>query len=173
MTTAATTNTTTATPLAITQVLDIFADSLVSLRECVETIPDERMAEQFPALVNHPAWTLGHLVTASAFAVQLLDGQPELGISLDRGVYGPGSTPSAVRAQYASKRELLAALERVHGQVAAAIAAKHDTHFAKPAPEALRSLAPTVGRIVLYLATCHESYHLGQLVQWKKAAGIP
>jgi hypothetical protein len=171
MTTATTAHTTT-TPLAITQVLELYADSLTSLRECVAPIPDERMAEQFPALVNHPAWTLGHLVTANAFAVQLLDGQPALGITLDRGVYGPGSTPTSVREQYASKSELLAALGRVHEQVAAAIAARHDTHFAKPAPEALRGLAPTVGRIVLYLTTCHEPYHLGQLVQWKKAAGI-
>jgi hypothetical protein len=159
-------------PLTLTLSLDLFADSLQHLRSCVEPIPDTRFAEQFPALVNHPAWSLGHLITSAAFALVLLDTRPSMQLSLDSTLYGPGSVPTPNRSTYPAKDALLNELASIHDQLAQAVLAHHDTHFAKPAPEAIRASAPTVGRVVMYLLTCHEPYHIAQVVQWKKAAGL-
>lgn len=149
--------------------LNQYAATLNDLRDAVADIDDARMTQQFNGLVNHPAWTLGHLVTGSALILMLLEEPGDHFAGFDTKKYGPGSTPVADRAQYPSKAELLAALSRLHDQVAPAVAAKHQAYFNRPSPEFLRSFAPTIGQIVFYLLATHESYHLGQLMQWKKA----
>jgi hypothetical protein len=143
--------------------------SLKDLREAVADIDDAHMAQQFNGIVNHPAWTIGHLVTASALILMVLDEPGDHFAGFDTKKYGPGSKPVADRSQYASKADLLAALSNLHEKVGPAVRAKHEAYFNTPSPEFLRSFAPTVGHIVFYLLTTHEPYHLGQLSQWKKA----
>ena len=78
-------------------------------RRLMADIPDERLAEQPLAGVNHPAWVLGHLAWTADRAVEMLGGrsvQPAEWASL----FGRGSVPSSTRAAYASKDELLRAV---------------------------------------------------------------
>lgn len=157
-------------PLSLT--LSLYADSLRQIEEMLSNVPDEAMARQFPGVVNHPAWTIGHLCTSSAFVLFLLEEKLDASLQLEREKYGPGSVPNSTRSNYPSKQQLLAELRSMHTQVAKAVEAKHDAYFAKQAPEAVRSFFPTIGRGVMYLIACHEPYHQGQLAQWKKAAGI-
>ncbi|MDX2147894.1 MAG: DinB family protein [Planctomycetota bacterium] len=152
-------------------VLGVYADTLKHIREFMESIPDERMAEQPGGVINHPAWTLGHLHSASGLLLTLLDAAPPAPAEESRK-FGPGSKPVADRSAYASKESLLASLMERHVQVEAAVRANHRSHFPKPPPEFLRAFAPTVGRISIYLLAAHEPYHLGQLMPWKRAAGL-
>lgn len=152
--------------------LAVYADTLTYLREAVADIPDHRFAEQPNGLVNHPAWTLAHLAATSGSILQLLDEPTDPSLNAEFKLHGPGSTPNPSLAAYPSKADLLALLSSRHTQVAAAIPLKHATYFPRPSPDHLKSFAPTLGRILVFLLTAHETYHLGQLMQWRRAAGI-
>lgn len=156
--------------------LQLYKDTHKQVREACWDIPDERMAEQFPGIPNHPAWTLSHLWLSSAFVLKLLgvDTTPaddaESRDAMAR--FGPGSIPVPDASAYEKRDPLLSRLESLHMQVDNAVRERHAEYFDKPSPEFLRQFSPTLGRIILYLIAAHESYHLGQLVLWKKAAGI-
>jgi uncharacterized damage-inducible protein DinB len=155
--------------------LGLFASSLKDAIDAVADIDDARLSEQPGGLVNHPAWTLGHLCSAAGFILFLLEeadpaSTPQMHPNY-LAKFGPGSTPTADRSHYPAKAELLESLASLHARVDAAVRAKHETYFPKPSPEKFRAFAPTVGRIVMYLLATHEPYHLGQLSQWKRAAG--
>lgn len=150
--------------------LDILEDHLGYIEQAVVDIPDDRFVEQPSGLVNHPAWTLSHLIVSLQFLLGLLD-EPQDGLlSNDQQRYGPGSIPTTKRSDYKSKADLLAELKRLHELVESAVRAKHDEYFQRESPLEIRTFAPTVGRIAVYLLASHESYHLAQINQWRRAA---
>jgi hypothetical protein len=153
-------------------ILSIFAGTLHNITSAVADIPDERLAEQPSGVVNHPAWTLAHLGSAAGFIISLLDEPVDGDIMAEFKQFGPGSQPTPDRSAYASRADMLATLAARHARAEAAVRAKHTTHFDRPPPEFVRAFAPTIGRLVVYLLAAHESYHLGQLMQWRRAAGM-
>ncbi len=152
--------------------LDVFSDHLTWLAASVADIPDERFAEQPSEVVNHPAWTLSHLNASIGFLLGLLDETKGVSSDEENKQFGNGSIPVTDRSLYASKTELLETLRLRHELVDSAVRAKHAEYFVRATPENLREFAPTIGRIAIYLLASHESYHLGQLMQWRRAAGF-
>ena len=138
----------------------------------VSDVADEDMARQPVEGINHPAWLLGHVGTYHDVIASLL-----LGESFDNpwdSACGKNSTPSADRSLYQSKEELLK-----HHDVAAALASKIIAE-AKPEAWARAMDHPTWGKqfatvapAVVFLATTHQSLHLGQLSGWRRAMGLP
>jgi hypothetical protein len=157
---------------AIDQVLDVFSDHQTWLEEAVADVPDERLAEQPGGVVNHPAWTLSHLNASLGFLLGLLNETEGSSSDEENKQFGNGSIPVTDRSRYASKIELLETLKYRHALVDSAVRAKHADYFARSTPGTLREFAPSIGRIALYLLAAHESYHLGQLMQWRRAAGF-
>ncbi len=156
----------------ITDLLDLFDDTLRQAERAAADIPDERMAEQPGGMVNHPAWTLSHLATSAEGILILMGDPPRAGAMDEFTRFGPGSTPSADRSSYASKAEILERLRSRHARAAELVRTRHATRFPEPAPEPLRQFGPIVGPLAIYLLAAHEPYHLGQLSQWKRGAGI-
>jgi hypothetical protein len=157
----------------ISTLLSIYGMTLKDLIETVDDVLQSRMLEQPGGLVNHPAWTLAHLGAAAGFLLTLLDDRSVLTADAEFKQFGPGSVPSLDPEAYAPKQELLDRLSTRHALVVTAVEQKHSEYFARPTPEPLRAFAPTIGRIAVYLLAAHESYHLGQLMQWRRAAGLP
>lgn len=160
------------TPPHIEVLLDVFSDHLNWLEEAVRDIPDARFAEQPNGVRNHPAWTLSHLNSSIGFLLKLLGETQGASSDVEDKQYGNGSIPSTDRLQYLSKVELLQTLKHRHEIVDAAVRSKHEAYFEREAPETLREFSPTIGRIAVFLLSSHESYHLGQLMQWRRAAGL-
>ncbi len=158
--------------LEVDGLLQTFADHLGYLQAAVDSIPEPRMLEQPNGLINHPAWTLSHLNASLRFLLQLLDEPQADAQPHDFAKYGPGSIPTSDPNDYASKSELLADLARLHTTTDMAVRAKYQEYFQRESPESIRQSAPTIGRIATYLLASHEAYHLGQLNQWRRAAGI-
>jgi hypothetical protein len=151
-------------------ILDLYSASLNDVVEAVASIPESAMLLQSTGLVNHPAWTLSHLANAAAFIASLLD-EPCADVGEhDMTRYGPGSTPVADSMLYASKAELVERLTRRHEIVDRLVRTKLQDYSAKTPPAPFDRFAPTIGRIVVYLLAAHESYHLGQLMDWKRVA---
>jgi len=86
--------------------------------------------------------------------------------------FGYGSTPVPDRAAYATKRELLDRFRERNTRLAAVVAEKHSDYFPRPSPEKFHPYSPTIGHIAITLLVTHPPHHLGQLKQWRRAAGI-
>lgn len=142
--------------------------------EAVEDVPESRMTEQPGSIVNHPAWTLSHLNAYSGTLLGMLE-DSSVSVStaeaeMDR--YGYGTTPVTDRAAYATKRELLECFRERNARLAAVIAEKHALYFPRASPAKFHPHAPTIGHIAIMLLVAHPPHHLGQLKQWRRAAGI-
>lgn len=158
-------------------VLKSYAMTLEQATKLVADVPDERFAEVPYPHAKHPAWVLGHLSLASGMGSAILE-HPELvepGLSGVPEAWAETSMgePSSDRSKFATKDELLAELSRVHGVFAERFTKVSDDVLAREIPNPdWRSFFPTISDAVFYLLTYHEGYHLGQLSQWRRAAGF-
>lgn len=136
-----------------------------------------------PGLENHPAWTIGHLVTGSdllaadlGLARELPTGWQEL---FERRGPGDPRLPVADPDAYPPMEELLDELARQHRRVEMVwrekLEARSPSGPALSAPFAWRfaGALPTLGDAALFLAISHEAMHLGQLAAWRRAQGLP
>ena len=142
------------------------------LIEAVEDVPENRMTEQPGTLVNHPAWTMSHLNAYAGQLLSMLDdpSAPTADAEMER--FGYGTIPVPDRAVYATKRELLDQFRDRTARLATVVAERHAAYFPNPSPERYHPHAPTIGHIAITLLVAHPPHHLGQLRQWRRAAGI-
>lgn len=156
----------------IRAILDIHAMVSGFLIETVEDVPESRMTEQPGAIVNHPAWTLSHLNAYAGVLLSMLDDPsvPTADAEMER--FGYGTTPVPDRVAYATKRELLDRFRDRNARLAAVVAGKHRDYFPRRSPEKFHPYSPTIGHIAITLLVVHPPHHLGQLRQWRRAAGI-
>ena len=135
-------------------------------------IPDDQMCAQPYGLVNHPTWSIGHLVMAEHSTCKLLgidttppDGWDEL--------FKTGSTPSPDRDGFPNKAELLDEFKKIHAQIKTALPGiSTEALDAEHPNEGTRKYFPTVGAMVTFILTSHEMDHLGQIAAWRRAAGL-
>jgi hypothetical protein len=153
-------------------ILHIFAMTHKFVHEAVEDLPDARMTEQPGTIANHPVWTLSHLNAYAGLLLSMLDDPSVPNADVENDQFGYGSTPVADRAVYPTKSELLARFNSRHTRLAAVVAQKHADYFPRPSPAKFQPFSPTIGHIAIILLTTHMGHHLGQLRQWRRAAGL-
>ncbi|MFT3684594.1 MAG: DinB family protein [Phycisphaerales bacterium] len=155
-------------------ILNIHAMIHGFIADIIETIPESRMTEQPGTIVNHPAWTLSHLNAYTGVVLSMLDDSTVSATTTDAEMerFGYGTTPVPNPAAYATKSELLDRFRDRNARVAAAVAEKHTTYFPRPSPAKYQPYSPTIGHIAITLLISHPPHHLGQLKQWRRAAGI-
>ena len=155
----------------IQHLLFVYDMNLKRAERLVDDLTDEQMVAQPSGVINHPAWTLGHLgATSDALAGML--GLPSTFPDAWREACRMGSIPSGDAADYPAKRELLAQLRAQHERVAEAVAAVDAERLQQPTPPRLRERFPTIGDFAAALMTMHEGHHLGQLAAWRRALGL-
>ena len=138
----------------------------------VKDLSTEQMAAQPSGVINHPAWTLGHLVVSANHLGQLLGLDSDLPEGWSE-TFQTGGEPSGDASIYPSKEELLEALKVQHARNAEAVKNTDDSRLAEPHPtEGMRKYFPTVGDMVVFMMTSHEMEHLGQIAAWRRAMGI-
>ncbi len=144
----------------------------------VQDISAEQMT-QTPAdgLENHPAWTLGHLVSACALIAEdmgaefvMPDKWPEL--FLRNGPRDP-RRPEKDAQKYPSKELLLEELELQHNKVKDLLATLSNAELDKELKWKLSGYMPTLRDIIAFFCINHEAMHLGQLAAWRRALGLP
>ena len=155
-------------------ILNIHAMIHRFLIEAVEDVPESRMTEQPGTIVNHPAWTLSHLNAYAGVLLSMLDDPSVGGAAADAEMerFGYGTTPVPDRAAYATKRELLDQFRNRNARLAAVVAEKHSDYFPRPSPEKFQPYSSTIAHIAITLLVAHPPHHLGQLKQWRRAAGF-
>lgn len=140
--------------------------------QAVEDVPEARMTEQPGGIVNHPAWTLSHLNAYAGVLLALLGDASVASADEEMERFGYGTTPVPDPAAYASRGALLDLFKERGVRLGAVVAEKHAAYFPRPAPERFQPYSPTIGHIAITLLVAHPPHHLGQLRQWRRAAGM-
>lgn len=142
------------------------------LKEMVDPFPCERMAEQPEGVVNHPAWTIGHLATGIDMVLGMMGAETVCPAGW-QATYAPGKPPVNDRGVFAKKDELLDRYSAAHAAMTAAVKGADASVLAAEMPvEDYRSFFPTVGHAAMYMLASHEPAHIGQIAVWRRAAGL-
>ncbi|MEE2638061.1 MAG: DinB family protein [Acidobacteriota bacterium] len=156
----------------LTHILHAYDLQLSLAKRLVNDIPEDRMCEQPNGLVNHPMWSLGHLVMSANSVGKMIGIEP----SAPEGwgeLFKTGGTPSGDRAGFPSKDDVVTAFEKVHESWKAALPGVDASVLNAEHPdENTRAYFPTVGAMVMFIMTSHEMDHLGQVTAWRRAAGL-
>jgi hypothetical protein len=156
----------------IDSILRIHAMVSGFLIEAVEDVPESRMVEQPGTIVNHPAWTLSHLNAYADLLLSIFDDPSVPTANAEMTRFGYGTTPVPDLAAYATKRELIQVFIDRNARLAAVVGERHADYFPRPSPERFRPHASAIGDIAVTLLVAHPPHHLGQLKQWRRAAGF-
>ncbi len=150
----------------------LYEFNLKYAEKLVEDVSIEQMSAQPSGLINHPAWTLGHLGVSADHLGQLLGLQSELAESW-RESFKTGGEPSGNPLVYPTKKDLLGTLKVQHERNTVAIQKTSASRFAETHPdEKMRDYFPTVGDMIIFMMTSHEMSHLGQIAAWRRAMGL-
>lgn len=157
----------------VPELLNSLSLNLEFLRRMVADLNDDQMVGQVGGVVNHPAWTLGHI----AYGFELMGG--EVGMSpwlpedwTER--FGTGSTPVGDPTVYPEKSELLRILEDGQRRLNDRLTEMTTDDLANPLPDArYRDRIPTLGHALLHILASHTAMHVGQLAVWRRAMGLP
>jgi DinB superfamily len=156
----------------IAEVLNSYALNLDYLRRLIKDVPDDRLADQPGGVVNHPLWTIRHLV----YSAQMIGTETGLPAWLSdewQTRYGTGSVPSAERSAYPSRNQLLIELAEAERRLKEHLQAMGDGPMQQPLPDVrYRRIFPTLGHAVTHILTAHTAAHIGQVV-WRRVAGFP
>ncbi len=150
-----------------------FHFSVGFLKSLLEGIDTDKMAHQPSPGMNHPAWIVGHLVTAMEFGAKLAgatykapDGWSDL--------FGMKSEPSDDGSKYPDMTTLLAELDKSVAAVMPSLESIGSDALAAQMPdEGFRKMMPTVGDGLTFLINGHIAMHVGQLSAWRRACGMP
>src|ERR1043165_9505753 len=142
----------------------------------VADLSDDQLAVQPAPKMNHAAWVLGHLLVVDYSFCQLITGTPVPAWVDDavKATYGNKSEPVADRSKYKPKPFYLEKMAEVRGQILARLKTMTQAEFDAPHPAPpRRERFPTVGHMVMFYGTWHETYHSGQLSAWRRVQGLP
>lgn len=159
--------------MTMTPVLHSFAYCLDYLREQVSDIADADMVAQPNGIMNHPAWTIGHLT----HACQMLGGVVGLSTWLpdDWAMrFGTGSVPVADLSLYGTRSDALATLTDAQSRITQAVQQLDDARLDEPFPvESYREVFPTIRHALTQVLVGHTANHIGQVSVWRRAMGLP
>lgn len=142
-------------------------------RQLVFDVRDEDMAAQPNGFTNHPAFTLGHLVTATALTGKVLGEPYEVPDGWDDRFrrQGPGDPTLPAESGYPTKRELLDVLDQKSSRVIELIETAEEALFEQTCEWKLDRYMPTVGEVLYFQCLLHHSWHIGQLAEWRRLMG--
>lgn len=151
--------------------------NLVFAADLVSDVEDSQMTQAAgPGLVNHPAWTLGHLCSGAALTIKYLEGTRELPNGWDALFKrkGPGDPRNPeLNVEYPSKAELLSELTSCHEIVESLIAGVSREKWVSAREWRFSKYMGTYADVVHFMCVTHEMMHLNQLSAWRRAMGLP
>lgn len=158
---------------ALGQVLYEYALVTERINKLVVLWDDARLADQPHGQINHPAWTLGHLAVVMDRGCVLAGGAQILDESWAKR-FGQGSKPTANRADYPGRQQLL---EKFNSQCQRLLAqlrsSPADVLTAENLFERARPRFPQSGQMLIHMLTAEPGYHLGQMTGWARAMNLP
>jgi uncharacterized damage-inducible protein DinB len=153
-------------------VLHTFGLNLMVAELLYKDLSAEQMTQQPHGLINHPAWNLGHLASATHEVCKLVGIESSLPDGWTES-FGAGKPPDPDASKNPSKEELLTEFRACHERVSQAFPKiDPDTMVETHPDEGTRKYFPTIGDHLIYMMTAHEMDHLGQVAAWRRAMGL-
>lgn len=161
----------------IETIINAYRFNLKYAQELVSDIDEKLMTKSGGnGLENHPAFTLGHLVTAAALTSKYLGGPYKLPGGWEELFRrkGPGDPrrPSVDSTLYPTKQKLLAELHRQHDLVEKLMTELDDIQLNLPVKWRFHHHLGTMADLLIFMCITHESMHLGQLAAWRRFMGV-
>jgi hypothetical protein len=151
----------------------LYGFNLNYAKTLVGDLSADQMVEQPGGLVNHPAWSLGHLCVSASHLATLLGRESTLPDGWTDTFKTGGVPGGGLVADYPTKDQLVTMLAALHERAVEALKATDPADLEKPHPnEGARKYFPTVGDMAIFLMTGHEMDHLGQIAAWRRAMGL-
>ena len=122
---------------------------------------------------NHPAWQIGHLILSETHMVSAMD--PKAAEKLPDGFDKKFTKETAGKddpAFFGSKSQLMGQFAKTRAATIAWVKTLKPADLDKPAPEAFRGFAPTLGHILAMLPA-HVAMHVGQFQVTRRKLGKP
>ena len=156
-------------------IAEIFSKSILQSKGMIDSglkdFSDSDMLFRPAKTANHAIWQMGHLANAVRGMVTMCD--PSVAFAFeDDARFGKSKASIDDRAFFPGKAELLGRFDQAMDTAAAWVATLSDADLAKPAPERIQAMAPTVGNLAILLAS-HPFMHLGQFTVTRRALGKP
>ncbi len=163
---------------AIDIIVNQYDFNLDYAKKLVEDLNEDQMTTiPSKGLDNHPAFTIGHLISGSALMAEDLGAKFEMpdnwtDLFLRRGPGDPRK-PDSNKNKYPSKQELINELEHQHNKVKDLLKKIDENKLNENLKWRFNSYMPTLLDIVYFMCINHEAMHLGQLAAWRRAMGLP
>jgi hypothetical protein len=146
-------------------------------RELVRDISRQPMYEsQGPGLENHPAFSIGHLVIASALVAEQLGTAYNVPAGWDELFRRTGPGDSRLPVQYReglpTKEELLSELGHKHAVVEQMLGGLPVECLAVPVQWRFDRYFPSLADYLTFMCVTHEAMHLGQIAAWRRAVEL-
>ena len=160
--------------MKIETILKQYDFNLEYAKALVKDLTNEQMTT-VPALglENHPAFTLGHLISGSADLARDLGANFEMPDNWEDLFVrkGPGDPkkPDLDKTKYPSKHLLITELESQHNKVKKLLINLEKNSLNESLTWRFSNIMPTLGDVVVFMCINHESMHLGQLAAWRRA----
>ncbi len=146
------------------------------LEALLTDVSTDGMTRQPHGVVNHPAWTIAHLIHYHPAILSLLRGEvvDDPATATDADLYDAGSTPVHDSSLYPDRQTLLERYCNHHEQVIELLAGVESATFDRPPglPRWAEAFGTTDCALV-YLMHVHEAMHIGQIMVWRRAMGWP
>lgn len=147
------------------------------LQTLIADVPEEQMhIKPSQGLENHPAFTLGHLITAYANLYNNLTGEFILAPGFKEVFLrqGPGdpTLPTEDKSAYPSKVAMLAELDVQHNRLVNYLQNISAEKLSEKFEWRLGAYFPTYGNRIMFLCVNHYAMHNGQLAAWRRAMGM-
>jgi uncharacterized damage-inducible protein DinB len=154
---------------AIRHVID-FSNMLV--HNYVEDLSDADLLVRAVPNSNHIAWQLGHLIEGTHGMIAALGHKPPALPDGFAAAHAKETAASDDPRRFRTKAEYLTLMKQYTQAAQTAVDATPETALEQPAPESMRSYAPTVGAVLMLLGT-HILMHVGQFVIVRRKLGKP
>lgn len=143
----------------------------------VQDIPDNQMTfSPSKGLVNHPAFTIGHLISGSVLVAKKLGEEIEMkenwqALFLRKGPGDP-RLPHQNNELYPTKAELMKEYSRLHKKVKELLNELKTEDLEKENNWRFNTHLPTLLDYLFFMCINHEAMHLGQLAAWRREMGM-
>ena len=158
----------------IQSILGQYDFNLAYAKELIKDVSDDQMCLQSgKGLVNHPAFTLGHLVTGSALTAKYLGESYKIPDRWEELFLrnGPGDPrlPEKNIDLYPKKEDLIEELSHQHEKVKKALKEADENFLLTEKKWRYSNFMPKLIDCVHFMCVTHEAMHLGQLAAWRRA----
>ncbi|MFK7961501.1 MAG: DinB family protein [Phycisphaerales bacterium] len=154
-------------------VLNTFSYTIDYLHDQVSDVNAEDMVRQPSGMINHPAWTIGHLAASCEAIGGEIGLAPWLPEHWTRS-FGTGSRPLGLRESYPAREELMAVLGDAALRVTTRVQEMPPELLDRELPdERYRSILPTIAHAVTQILVAHSAHHIGQVAVWRRLVDLP